>query len=84
MIQKIYSLRDAAVEAFLQPFFAPTDGAAIRSLTQAVNDPNHDVSKNARDYSLWILAEFDDHDGQIVPMSPVRHLINCIELINKG
>jgi hypothetical protein len=72
MIMKIFSVRDTQVEAFLQPFFSPTMGAAIRSLTEAVNDPQHTFAKHAADYSLYTLAEFDDSSGVITPNDPHR------------
>lgn len=52
MIIQVFAIRDSQVEAFLQPFFSPTKGAAMRSLSEAVNDPKHDFFKNAKDYSL--------------------------------
>lgn len=84
MNMKVFSVRDSAVEAFLQPFFSPTTGAAIRSLSEAVNDSAHQFFKNAKDYSLWHLADFDDATGTLVPVTPPVPIVNCIELITKG
>lgn len=85
MIMKIFAVRDAKVEAFLQPFFSPTMGAAIRSLSEAVNDPKHEFAKHANDYSLWYLGNFDDSNGVIEPPENGRpmHSIDCRDLINK-
>lgn len=85
MIMNIYAVRDSAVEAFLQPFFSPTHGAAIRSLTEAVNDKDHQFNKNAKYYSLYYLGAFDDADGVIMHNESKRpdHLIDCIDLLNK-
>lgn len=85
MIMKIYAVRDSAVEAFLQPFFSPSDGAAIRSLTDAVNDKEHQFFKNAKDYALWRLGSFDDASGVLDHTETKRpeHLVDCRELLNK-
>lgn len=83
MIMKIFAVRDAKVEAFLQPFFSPTMPAAIRSISEVVNDPQHTFSKHAADYSLWSLGEFDDTNGNIIPDNPVQHIANLVEMINK-
>lgn len=86
MIISIFAVRDSAVEAFLQPFFSPTRGAAIRSLTDVINDPKHEFHKNAKDYALYFLGTFDDSTGDIAPpedLHPVP-IIACIDLINKG
>lgn len=82
MIIKIFSVRDNAVEAFLQPFFSPTSAAALRSLKEAVNDPKHDFHKHSADYALWDLGQFDDSTGMLAysPGGPVR-LISCIDLL---
>lgn len=86
MILSIFSVRDSAVEAFMQPFFSPTRGAAIRSLTEVINDPKHEFHKNAKDYALYYLGTFDDANGVITPpegVVPVP-IIACIDLMNKG
>ncbi|WNK12737.1 MAG: nonstructural protein [Microvirus sp.] len=84
MIIKMFSVRDNAVEAWLQPFFAPTTGAALRSLTEAVNDPSHQFAKHASDYTLWEVGAFDDATGILSydPLFPVR-VVSCIELVQK-
>lgn len=84
MINKMFAVRDAQVEAFLQPFFSPTKGAAIRAMTEAVNDPKHEISRHAKDYSLWHLADFDDSSGLVQSDGPPLLVIACVELINKA
>lgn len=85
MIMNMYAVRDSAVEAFLQPFFSPTHGSAIRSLTEAVNDKDHQFFKNAKYYSLYHLGSFDDATGVFHHNEAKRaeHLIDCIDLMNK-
>lgn len=80
MIAKIYAVRDAAVEGFLQPFFSQSHGAAIRSLTDAVNDPKHPFATNARYYSLYHIGDFDDASGIIYSDKPI-HLADCLQLM---
>lgn len=83
MILKVFAIRDAKVEAFLQPFFSPTTPAAIRSVSDAVNDPQHQFAKHVSDYSLWELGEFDDQTGLIVPTEMSRPIVPCNELVHK-
>lgn len=68
MIHEIYSVRDAKVEAFLQPFFAPTLGSAVRSLTEAVNDKEHTFCKHVDDFALYHIGSFDDARGELLPV----------------
>lgn len=85
MIQNIYSVRDSAVEAFLQPFFSPTHASAIRALTEAVNDPKHDFHKNAKYYALYHIGGFDDSNGALHPPEAQKceFLIDCVNLVDK-
>ncbi len=60
MIHRIFSVYDLKAEAYLQPFFCPTKGLAIRSFTEIINDRNHNFSKYPEDYTLFELGTFDD------------------------
>lgn len=65
MILKVFSVYDSKVEAYLQPFFVPTVGAAIRAIMDAMSDPGHTFSKYKQDYTLFQIGEYNDHTGQI-------------------
>lgn len=73
MILKIFSVYDNAAGAYLQPFFAPTVGLAVRSFSDAVNDPKHQFNTHVHDYTLYLLGEFNDSDGSFSPQTePVK------------
>lgn len=73
MEYKVYSVYDSAVEAYMQPFCAPTKGQAIRMFTDSVNDPSSELAKHADDYTLFELGSYEDSNGSyvlhIAPMS---------------
>ncbi|UDN67636.1 nonstructural protein [robinz microvirus RP_78] len=83
MILQIFSVRDVQAEAFMQPFFAPAIGAALRSLTDAVNDEKHEFSKHSSDYTLYHLGSFDDNTGMVIPEDTPKRIISCLELVMK-
>jgi len=60
MILKIFAIYDQKAEAYLQPFFLPTTGMAVRSFIEASNDPNCQFSKNPEDFFLYEVGEYDD------------------------
>lgn len=68
----LFSVQDTKVGAFLPPFAARAKGEAVRSFTAAVQDDKHQFSQHRADYSLWVLAEFDDSTGELVPYKPER------------
>lgn len=69
---QVYTVMDKAVNAFLQPFFCRAKGEAIRSFTDAVNDPKNNFSRHSSDYTLVHLGEFDDASGIFTCHDPVR------------
>lgn len=83
MMLKIYTVHDAAVKAYLQPFFARSHGEALRSFTDAINDPKTSLNAHPHDYSLWHVADFDDNTATVVPNPPERLLGGTEALISK-
>lgn len=83
MIIKFYSVRDSAAGAFLPPFCAPTDGLAIRSFMEAVNDQTHSFHKHSSDYTLYLLGEFDDNNGALSPQETPIKLLSAFEALIK-
>lgn len=67
MIHKIYTVYDLKAEAYLQPFFSPTNLSAIRSIADLLHDPKHMFTKHIEDYSLYCIGEFDDNTSHIQP-----------------
>lgn len=78
MIYKAFSVRDEAVQAFLQPFFVRQMGEAIRSFSDAVSDANHQFSRHKKDYVLYEVGEFDDVAGRFSTIEP-RRVISAFE-----
>jgi len=63
MIVKMFSVYDSMANAYLQPFFSPARGLAIRSFSEAVNTSDHQFHKYAGDFTLFEIGEFDDEKG---------------------
>ena len=57
---KIFTVYDAKVEAYLQPFYMQSKGAAIRAITECLNDPKHQFAKYPADYTLFEIGSWDD------------------------
>jgi hypothetical protein len=67
MVTRVFGIYDSKVEAFLPPFFGKTKSDAIRSITDLVNDPQHNFHKHAEDFTLFELATFNEDLGEIMP-----------------
>lgn len=61
----LFSVHDSAVGAFLPVFFARSKGEAIRSFSQALDDPKHQFAQSRGDYALFQLGTFDDQNGEV-------------------
>lgn len=74
MMSKMYSVFDAKLAVFSHPWYALTDAAAIRSFTDAVNDPNSprpEWGKHPEDFSLFYIGDFYDDTGHVEAATPV-------------
>lgn len=71
MITGMFSVLDTKTNAYMQPFFAVTAGAAIRSFSDAISDQTTMLHKHPEDFHLFHIGAFDDETGSITPMDPV-------------
>lgn len=73
MEYKVYTVFDAAVQSYMQPFYAQAKGQAIRMFADSVNDPSHMFAKHPDDYTLFELGVYNDEDASftmhLTPMS---------------
>lgn len=60
----VFSIYDSKAESFVQPFFSPTPGTAMRSFEEACNDSETNFSKHAGDYTLYQLGTFEHNTGK--------------------
>lgn len=78
---KIYAIYDSKVEAFMQPFFMQSKGAAIRAFTDLANDPSTTVGKHPEDYTLFELSDWDDSSAKFDPLSTPQSIGVGVEFV---
>ena len=81
MLTNAYCVYDNKALVYGLPFFAPTDGSAVRSFQDLCNDTDTTVGRHPGDYSLFMLGNYDDQKGALIPMSPLRHVIDATSLL---
>lgn len=69
MLMQVFAIRDRQLNAFMQPFFAQTTGAATRSFRDLVNEKGHQLNNHPEDYELWHLATWNDTDASFTTKS---------------
>lgn len=80
---KIFTVHDAAVEAYLQPFYMQSTGAAVRSFGDTVNTRDHHFAKHPADYTLFEIGEFDDQSCEINILQTFVPLGRAIDFVKQ-
>lgn len=78
---KVFSVYDSKALAFISPIFAPTIGVALRMFEAAANDQNHEFHKHAGDYTLFLLGEWDEDNGQFTNDNAHTNLGTALSMI---
>lgn len=71
---KIYAVRDNATEQFGNPMFMVSNGQALRSFTDEVNNKESTnlLHKHPEDYELYEIGEYDTDTGEFQTHKPTR------------
>lgn len=59
------SIRDKKAAAWLNPMFFLSEGQAVRSFSDAVNEGQGDIGKHPEDFDLFRLGYFDQLTGDV-------------------
>lgn len=81
MLLQAYSIYDRKALLYHPPFFASTDPAAVRMLSDLVNDPNSTVGRHPGDYVLYGVGTYSDANGSLEPVVPLRHIMDAQALV---
>lgn len=76
-----YSIFDRKALQYHPPFHASTDGSAVRSFADLVNDASSTISRHPGDYVLYRIGTYDDQKGQMLGIWPLVHVIDAIALV---
>lgn len=76
-----YTVYDNRALIYNQPFYAPTDGAALRMFEELANDTSTSVGRHPGDYTLFLCASYDDQAGAFWPISPLIRIADAVALV---
>lgn len=63
---KVFSVFDSKAQAYLTPFFSPTNGTAMRAWDKAVNEKGCPFEQNPEDYTLFEVGQWDENRGVLM------------------
>lgn len=78
---KAYSIYDRKALVYHPPFFAHTDGAAVRNLSDLANDLNTQIGRHPDDFVLYCIGVYDDQKGELQPVVPLIHVYDAVGLV---
>lgn len=81
MIFQVYSIYDACVDAYMQPFFRRAKGEAVREFSEACADDKSPISKYPQSFVLFQIGEFNDCNGMFTLLPAPYSLGNGLEYI---
>lgn len=65
-----YAIYDTKAEFFQRPFFAQTDGLALRAVSDEGVRPGSELHRHPSDYLVFCVGEFDDSNGKLSGFAP--------------
>lgn len=80
MIYRYYSVYDRKALVYMPPFHAHTDGAAMRSIEDAMADPNTSLARHPDDFVLYYVGDYSDEKGRFFPADPLVHVVDVSAL----
>lgn len=78
---RAYTIYDMKSVQHHAPFYAPTDGAAIRLVTDLANDLGTIVGRHPSDHVLYYVGDWDDEKGVFTPTDIKVHVRDVITLV---
>jgi len=84
MKSNYYALRDIKANYFLTPFPAPSDAAALRSLTEWANDETTMIGKHPADFQLWKVGAWDPAEGEMTGEKTNQHIADGNSVVRQG
>lgn len=70
-----FAVYDVASRTYSHPFYLLREDMALRAFSDAINSPSHEFGKHPADYTLFVVAEFDDATGEHTSYTPGPRLI---------
>ena len=80
----VFSMYDEAAKAYTHPFFFHNRALGQRAFQDAVNaNDGSNVAKHPDQFTLFVIGEWDDTEGSLVPLIPMESLGNGLSYKDK-
>lgn len=82
MILKVFAVHDMKAKAFLQPFYSPSIGSALRAFGDACGEVGSPFNKHPEDYVIYEIGTYDDSTGALVAIPVVKMLGSAVDYVS--
>lgn len=79
----MFSIFDAAAQAYSAPFMYVLDTQAMRAFEATALNENSNVNQFPQDFELVRIGEFDENIGELIPCRPTR-VITALEILKNN
>lgn len=83
MNQQIFAVYDVKAEAYLQPFYLPNEGMAVRVFADCCKDKNHNFGQHPEDYHLVHVGTWNQYKGTITALDAPRTITTGTATLRK-
>lgn len=80
MKKNVYAVYDEKAELYNNPFYMLNDKMALRAFKDLANDPQSTIYNNPSDFSLYLIAEYDDSTAETQSMIPIKIIAKATEV----
>lgn len=84
MLLRAYSIFDRKSLVYNTPFFTHTNAAAVRMLSDLVNDAGTNIGRHPADYVLYCIGHYSDQDAGLSPFAPLEHVVDAVALVRQA
>lgn len=79
MSQRIYAVKDLAINAFGNPIFVRAQGQAIRSFMDECKNTESMMAKHPADYEMYYIGEYDEETATITPATNIERVARATD-----
>jgi hypothetical protein len=84
MKKYLFTVYDSKSGVYGAPTEFVSKGVAIRSFSEVANNPETQFGKYPEDFILFLIAEYEDTTGEVIPRIPHETIGKAIEFIVKN
>lgn len=80
MINQMYVVYDSKAQIYNKPFYFINHQVAIRAARELLGDPNTEITKHPRDFTMFHIGEYDDETAHVKPSKIMEPIVRFHEL----